>query len=30
VKYFINYIEGGDDCIKYAELSDDIITPEKN
>ncbi len=25
---FTNYIEGGDDSIKYAELSDDIITPE--
>ncbi|MEG0919519.1 MAG: type I restriction-modification system subunit M N-terminal domain-containing protein [Anaerovoracaceae bacterium] len=25
---FCNYIEGGDDSINYAELSDDIITPE--
>lgn len=25
---FTNYIEGGDDSIKYAELSDDIITLE--
>jgi len=25
---FTNYIEGGDDSIKYAELSDDVITPE--
>ena len=23
---FTNYIEGGDDSIKYADLSDDIIT----
>lgn len=25
---FANYIEGGDDSINYAELSDDVITPE--
>lgn len=25
---FTNYIEGGDDSINYAELSDDVITPE--
>ncbi len=25
---FANYIEGGDESINYAELSDDIITPE--
>lgn len=25
---FANYIEGGDDSIDYAELSDDVITPE--
>jgi type I restriction enzyme M protein len=25
---FSSYIEGGDDSINYAELSDDIITPE--
>lgn len=25
---FANYIEGGDDSINYAGLSDDIITPE--
>ncbi len=25
---FANYIEGGDDSINYAEMSDDIITPE--
>lgn len=25
---FINYIEGGDDSVKYASLSDDVITPE--
>lgn len=25
---FACYIEGGDDSIKYAELSDDVITPE--
>ncbi|WP_289022069.1 type I restriction-modification system subunit M [Desulfobacter postgatei] len=25
---FANYIEGGDDSINYAELSDEIITPE--
>lgn len=25
---FTNYIEGGDDSIDYAELSDDVITPE--
>jgi type I restriction enzyme M protein len=25
---FASYIEGGDDSIKYAELSDDVITPE--
>lgn len=25
---FSYYIEGGDDSIKYAELSDDVITPE--
>jgi type I restriction enzyme M protein len=25
---FTNYIEGGDDSINYASLSDDIITPE--
>ena len=25
---FTNYIEGGDESINYAELSDDIITPE--
>jgi len=25
---FTNYIEGGDDSIDYANLSDDIITPE--
>lgn len=25
---FSNYIEGGDDSINYAKLSDDIITPE--
>jgi len=25
---FTNYIEGGDDTIKYAALSDDVITPE--
>ena len=25
---FANYIEGGDDSINYAALSDDIITPE--
>lgn len=25
---FINYIEGGDDSINYANLSDDVITPE--
>jgi type I restriction enzyme M protein len=25
---FINYIEGGDESINYASLSDDIITPE--
>ena len=25
---FASYIEAGDDSIKYAELSDDIITPE--
>lgn len=25
---FTNYIEGGDDSIDYAELSDDVIIPE--
>ena len=25
---FTNYIEGGDDSIDYAQLSDDVITPE--
>jgi type I restriction enzyme M protein len=25
---FTNYIEGGDDSIDYAKLSDDVITPE--
>ena len=25
---FANYIEGGDDSIKYAELSDSVITAE--
>ena len=25
---FANYIEGGDDSINYAELSDDVVTPE--
>lgn len=25
---FTNYIEGGDDSINYANLSDDVITPE--
>lgn len=25
---FANYIEGGDESIKYSELSDDVITPE--
>lgn len=25
---FTNYIEGGDESIKYAELSDDIVTPD--
>lgn len=25
---FTNYIEGGDDSINYASLSDDVITPE--
>lgn len=25
---FTNYIEGGDDSIKYADLSDDVITPD--
>ncbi len=25
---FANYIEGGDESVNYAELSDDIITPE--
>jgi len=25
---FATYIEGGDDSIRYAELSDDVITPE--
>ena len=25
---FANYIEGGDDSVNYAELSDDVITPE--
>lgn len=25
---FANYIQGGDDSINYAELSDDVITPE--
>lgn len=25
---FANYIEGGDDSINYAEMSDDIITPK--
>lgn len=25
---FINYIEGGDDSVKYESLSDDVITPE--
>lgn len=25
---FTNYIEGGDESINYAELSDDVITPE--
>ncbi|MEA5402852.1 type I restriction-modification system subunit M N-terminal domain-containing protein [Arcicella sp. DC2W] len=25
---FTNYIEGGDDSIKYADLSDEIITPD--
>lgn len=25
---FTNYIEGGDDSIDYADLSDDVITPE--
>ena len=25
---FANYIEGGDETVKYADLSDDVITPE--
>ena len=25
---FTNYIEGGDDSVNYANLADDIITPE--
>lgn len=25
---FINYIEGGDESVNYAHLSDDVITPE--
>lgn len=25
---FTNYIEGGDESVKYANLSDDVITPE--
>ena len=25
---FTNYIEGGDDSIDYASMSDDVITPE--
>ena len=25
---FANYIEGGDDSVNYAELSDDVITPD--
>jgi type I restriction enzyme M protein len=25
---FVNYINGGDDSINYAEMSDDVITPE--
>lgn len=25
---FTNYIEGGDDSIDYAKLSDDVISPE--
>ena len=25
---FSNYIEGGDDSVNYAELSDDVITPD--
>lgn len=25
---FANYMEGGDDSINYASLSDDVITPE--
>src|SRR5215216_2717852 len=25
---FIKYIEGGDDSVNYASLSDDVITPE--
>ncbi|WP_198246312.1 type I restriction-modification system subunit M [methane-oxidizing endosymbiont of Gigantopelta aegis] len=25
---FVNYIEGGDDSINYAELDDEVITPE--
>lgn len=27
-EHFTNYIEGGDDSIDYAKLSDDVITPE--
>ena len=27
---FANYIEGGDDSVNYAKLSDDVITPEIN
>jgi type I restriction enzyme M protein len=25
---FVNYIEGGDDSVNYAELSDSVITPD--